>query len=267
MKPSHNKAVINRGLFLLFFILFSGASLAKVAKMSAAWELWYPYQYRNSEGQLVGIDIQYFKEVMRRAKMDYSLDEIPWNIHLQLIKQGQLDVAFAASRNQEREKFAYFSIPYRVESIRIFVLRGGVDNFSITNLHEIANTEILIGIEKGYFYGHEFERLFQQKDFRKRFILVKDIEENIRLLINGKINAVLADPLTMEAFSVKYQLDDYFEAYPLIIFSDNVYFMFSKQSVSIETVNKINVIINELKQSGADKDLLKNNLSFQQVKK
>ena len=248
----------------VFFILSltSPGSMATIEKLSAAWELWYPYQYRNSQGQVVGIDIRYFKEVMRRLNMAYTLDEIPWNRHLELLKEGELDIAFAASRNQEREGYAYFSIPYRIESIRLFMLQGETNSLVINNLNEVSNTNMMVGIEKGYFYGHEFERLFLQPKFRRRFHVANDIEDNVKLMIEGKLQGILVDPLTMDAFSKKYQLHGYFEAHPVIIFSDNVYFMFSKKSVSIETVNKINVVINQLKQSGEDRALLKSQMSF-----
>jgi len=238
-------------LLLVIFFIFNNVAHANNSKNYAVgWELWYPYQYHNKERQLVGLDFDIFNAIIKEANIEVTFTELPWKRHLQYIKTGEMDMAMGSSYTAEREKTAYFSIPYRKEKVNLFVKKGTVNKIIIKSLADLSNTNYLIGVEGGYYYGEQYQQLITSKEFQTHINDVIDLEENVELLFKGHIDGFLVDPVTMKAFSEKYSLEGEFEIHPLEIYQDNIHIMLSRQSCKVEMLAKINKAITKLKQSG-----------------
>jgi len=231
----------------------------KSQEFTVGWELWYPYQFHNSKNELTGVDIEIFNLIAKKANMTISYVELPWQRHLMYIKSGVIDIAFGASYTEERAQTAYFSIPYRKESVNLFVKKGIAKSIKLEKLSDLANTEYLIGVENGYYYGKEYLQLTNNPKFMARIHGVLDIEQNVKMLMKGHIDGFLADPITMQAFIKKYQLEDQFEQHPLPIYQSDIYIMLSKESCNDNDLNKINNAILALKESGKLSEIIKKN--------
>lgn len=222
----------------------------KAKQLSAGWELWYPYQYHNNHSELVGLDIDAFNAIMKRADLSFSIAEIPWKTHLHFIKTGKVDLAMGASKTAERAEYAYFTEPYRQETVNLFVKKGHSDSIKMNSLKDLINSDYILGVESGYYYGEEYAKLINQYDFKENIIEAIDLEQNVSLFLKGHLDGLLVDPNTMHAFIKKYQLLDQFEAHPLPIYSDDIVIMVSKKSVDKSVVEKLNNAINLLKAEG-----------------
>lgn len=225
-------------------------SQVKAGELSVGWELWYPYQYHNENRQLVGLDIDSFNAIMAEAKLSFTTAEIPWKTHLHFIKTGKMDVAMGASWSKDREEYAYFSDPYRKETVKLFVKKGNAKNIQLHSLSDLVGSKYKIGVESGYYYGTDYEELIKTTDFQTNISEVIDLEENVTLLIKGQLDGFLVDPNTMQSFVKKYQMQGEFEAHPLEIYSTNIFIMLSKKSSDIGTLNKINMAITTLTDNG-----------------
>lgn len=214
------------------------------------WELWYPYQYHNEQNELTGVDIEIFNLISKRAGLTVSYVELPWQRHLLYIKSGTVDIAFGASYTEERAETAYFSIPYRKELVNLFVKKGTSKSIKLTKLSDLIDSKYLIGIENGYFYGDEYEKLKTVPGFISRINSVIDIEQNVKMLIKGHIDGFLADPISMQSFVKKYKFEDEFEIHPLPIYQGDIFIMLSKKMCSKADLVKINQAITSLKESG-----------------
>jgi len=218
--------------------------------LAVGWELWYPYQYHNKSRELVGLDFDIFNAVVSHAGLNVTYTELPWKRHVHYIKTGQMDVAMGSSFTSEREKFANFSHPYRKEQVNLFVRNKDLKAIQLSSLSELIGSRFMIGIESGYFYGEEFQTLIQDPKFQAHISEVIDLEENIRLLIDGHLDGILVDPVTMAAFVKKYRLEGQFSKHSLPIYQADIHIMLSKESTDIKLLNQINKSISELKQSG-----------------
>ena len=225
-------------------------SQVKAEDLSVGWELWYPYQYHNENRQLVGLDIDSFNAIMAEAKLSFTTAEIPWKTHLHFIKTGKMDVAMGASWSKDREEYAYFSDPYRKETVKLFVKKGNAKNIQLHSLSDLVGSKYKIGVESGYYYGTDYEELIKTTDFQTNISEVIDLEENVTLLIKGQLDGFLVDPNTMQSFVKKYQMQGEFEAHSLEIYSTNIFIMLSKKSSDIGTLNKINMAITTLTDNG-----------------
>ncbi|TWX48358.1 substrate-binding periplasmic protein [Colwellia hornerae] len=235
------------GLLLIFN---SSAYTASSRDYAVGWELWYPYQYHNKKQELVGLDFDIFNAIIKEANLKVTFTELPWKRHLQYIKTGKMDMAMGASHTLEREESAYFSLPYRLEKVNLFVKKGMTDKIKLETLSDLINSNYMIGVEGGYFYGEEFQELVTTKDFHSHINNVIDLEQNVALLLKGHIDGFLVDPVTMKVFSEKYALQDEFEMHSLKIYQDNIHIMLSRESCSLETLNLINKAITKLKTNG-----------------
>ncbi|MFT6991516.1 MAG: polar amino acid transport system substrate-binding protein [Paraglaciecola sp.] len=227
--------------------------------LSVGWELWYPYQYHNKNRQLVGLDIDTFNAIMAEAKLSFTTAEIPWKTHLHFIHTGKMDIAMGASWSKDREKYAYFSQPYRKETVKLFVKKGNAKNIQLQTLSDLENSPYIVGVESGYYYGEDYQELIKNSAFQANISEVIDLEQNVTLLMKGHLDGFLVDPNTMQSFVKKYQMEKEFEQHSLDIYSADIFIMLSKKSSNPETLSKINKAITTLKNNG---ELIKINSSW-----
>lgn len=235
-------------LFLFITILFSAQ--VKALDLSVGWELWYPYQYHNKNRQLVGLDIDSFNAIMAEAKLSFTTAEIPWKTHLHFLKTGKMDVAMGASWTKERAEYAYFSRPYRKETVKLFVKKGNAKNIQLHTLSDLVGSKYMLGVEGGYYYGEEYENLISTTDFNSNISEVIDLEQNVTLLMKGHLDGFLVDPNTMQSFVKKYHMENEFEQHSLEIYSADIFIMLSKKSSNVATLDKINKAIATLTDNG-----------------
>jgi polar amino acid transport system substrate-binding protein len=211
--------------------------------LSVGWELWYPYQYHNTERELVGLDIESFNAIMAQAKIKYTAAEIPWKTHLHFIKTGKVDLAMGASWSKTREEYAYFSLPYRQENVKLIVKKGNAKNIKLKTLSDLVDSAYMVGVEGGYYYGEVYQELIKQTAFQANISEVIDLEGNVTLLMKGHLDGFLVDPFTMQYFIKKYSMQDQFEEHPMVIYSSDIRIMLSKKFSDKTMLDKINQAI------------------------
>jgi polar amino acid transport system substrate-binding protein len=236
--------------FLLLLITMLFQSHVKAEDLSVGWELWYPYQYHNKNRQLVGLDIDSFNAIMAEANLSFTTAEIPWKTHLHFIKTGKMDVAMGASWSKEREEYAYFSKPYRKETVKLFVKKGNAINIQLQTLSDLVGSQYILGVESGYYYGEDYEKLINIPGFHANISEVIDLEQNVTLLMKGHLDGFLVDPNTMQSFVKKYKMENEFEQHALEIYSADIFIMLSKESSDKGVLDKINRAINTLMDNG-----------------
>tara|TARA_R110000737_G_scaffold22022_4_gene40640 strand:+ start:1212 stop:1967 length:756 start_codon:yes stop_codon:yes gene_type:complete len=237
-----------KNFFIVLCLIINFTSSAK--DLQVGWELWFPYQYRNSQQDLVGLDFEIFNIILAKVGYTTEYTELPWKRHLHYIKTGAMDVAMGASLSEERLRYAMFTQAYRQETVKLFVRSGKANIIKLASLTELTSSKYMIGIESGYYYGDEYQELMKTTEFQEHIIEVVDIEENVTLLLKGHIDGFLVDPATIKAFSNKYQMNGEFEQHALNIYQAGIHLMFSKASVEPAVVKAIDQAISDLKKSG-----------------
>jgi polar amino acid transport system substrate-binding protein len=236
-------------IIILIFNIFCAKAATK--QLSVGWELWYPYQFHNSKQQLVGLDFDIFNAIVNQANLTVSYTELPWKRHLHYLKSGEMDVAMGASYSAERADYAYFTEAYRTEKVMLYVLKNQAKNIRLNTLKDLIDSPYKIGVEAGYFYGNQYQQLIKNKAFSQQINEVIDLEENITLLMAGKLHGILVDPITMKVFVEKYKLTNEFEPHQLTIYQDDIRIMLSKKTMSKENLLLFNKAIAVLKANGS----------------
>lgn len=248
-------------------LCFSNALAKTKSTLSVGWELWYPYQYHNNQHELVGLDIEIFNKIVKKAGYNINYTELPWKRHLQYIKMGKMDIAMGASLSKDRTEYAYFSKPYRTEQVKLYVRTGTRKDISLHSLADLSHSHYMIGVEGGYYYGELYKKLILQPEFRSHISEVIDLEENVKLTLKGHLDGFLVDPVTMRAFVEKYKLFNEFEEHSVEIYQDEIYLMLSKTTMTERDLTRFNDAIVSLQESGELSEIYQQWTSLQASKR
>ena len=249
--------LLNLKKFLIYSFFIVGISMFMNAnqveaksEFSLGWEPWPPFQYEDETKQLTGFDIELITTIMENAGLKVSYRNTPWKRLLFEVQSGRMDMAGAASKTKEREEFAFFTNPYRKETIVLFVQKGQSHKYKFKTLEQLTKSNFKLGVANGYYYGEKYAELIKNPIFKGKVQTVNKDELNIRKLMKNRIDGFLMEPVAATAMLKKLSLLDKAEILPVPIYSDNIFAIFSKASTSTEVVKKFNKSLKELKANG-----------------
>lgn len=124
-------------LLLLSFLisLFSFQALAEKnnCKLTLGFDSWEPYQYMDIGNKVRGLDIDLLRMVAKRMSCNIEYSQGPWIKLLARLKAGEIDILLGASKTEKREKFAFFSDPYRSEQFTLYVRKGDTNALTLNS--------------------------------------------------------------------------------------------------------------------------------------
>lgn len=225
-------------------------------QLNMGWDPWEPYQYLTPENEVKGLEIELVSAMAKEAGCDLKFVQKNWMNLLNGIRNGSIDLLGGASKTKAREKFARFSEEYRNESFVLYVRKGEAGNFQGQSLKDLLASNFKLGVTEDYIYGDEVSALQDDQETAGKFVSVPTTEVNYYNLIQNQIDGFLEDPF-VAAYTIKRKgLGDQIEAHPITVHSGNVALMFSKKSVTPETVVAFNTALAKLKESGKYKKIL-----------
>jgi len=243
------KRVAGLAFVELFVLCAASSALCAECNLSLGWEPWEPYQYKERE-TLTGLDVELVSAIFERTGCTLTFVEAPWARLLTLVEHGKVALAMGASHNQEREAYAYFSQPYRSESMRLFMRKGEAVNFPFQTLAEFAKTPFKLGIIRGYYYGEVFKELMNSADFKKQVLEADDEEENYTKLLKKRIDGFVSDPFVTAAGLRNAGISDQVEMHAVVIHENDIYVIFSKNATTQEQVAQFNQALETMKADG-----------------
>lgn len=223
--------------------------------LSLGWEDWKPYQFESDDGTLTGLDIDMVNAVFEHHGKTLTFNQLPWQRHLDNVKSGIIDLAASASKTSDREQYAYFSDPYRTESAALFIRKADQEKYQFKSLADIIGTNFTLAVTRGYYYGEEFSELMKNDAFQQRIQEVNDNQLAQRQLVRGRVDGFLEDPI---AASVELEeegvADQVINILP--IYSDDIYVMFSKKTMTEGDVKAFNQSLAAMRESGIYDEIL-----------
>lgn len=240
------KFTITLAIFLICYINLTSNNL----ELISAWESWAPYQYLDNQKRLTGLDIELIEAIVKKMNYTIKFKERPWARQLDEIKNGYIDLISGASKTTERENFAYFSAPYRKESAVLYILKNNSARFkNIKKLEDIMNSSFKLGVVREYYYGEDYKKLIKNSQFKRQVQEVHEDIMNYKKLLGRRIDGFLADPVATAAGLRKVNMLDKVTGL-FIVYSDDIYVMFSKKKSSQKVVNDFNTSLELIKNDG-----------------
>lgn len=246
------------GIVLLMLALATArAETAESCVLRVGWTPYAIFTFAGENGEVRGIDAEAIRTVAEGAGCTVTFRQLPWARILLELGSGDLDATSSASRTAERERFAQFSIPYRRADTSIWVRRGESGRYPLSRLADIPASGMRLGVVVGYHYSDEFDRLMRDPAFNAHVDGASGYEVNISKLLHDRIDGFLVDDSTvMEGWMKTLQVRDQLERHPLPMPGEDLHFMFSRASVSAETVAKINKSLERLLVDGGMKTIV-----------
>ena len=248
-------------LLLLFsFFTFSSEAQERNAPkrptLRGGWYLWDPYQFlEKGQGytQLNGLDVNLEKAIAKEAGYTITFDEVSWKQHLEDLVQGRRDIAAGGTQTPEREKFFYFSIPYREESNSLFMLKDSPKRLSFSTVEEflmkVKKTGFKLGVVEGYVYvDPKINAFIKDPKNHTQIFPVDNTYESLEKLFNREIDGFLADRIDGATASWRSSYRE--KITENVIGSVAVHLMFSKKTTTPAIVEAFNKAIQKVKDSG-----------------
>lgn len=233
--------------------------------LKGGWYFWEPYQYNQltpTGYKLTGMDIDLSKRIAKRAGIDISFVEIDWDTHQQQLADGVRDIAAGATYTEERAKFAYFSLPYRFEENSLFVRQDTDKDLTFDTVSEflaqIRLQHFALGVTKGFAYADQQINIFISDDSNEDIIHpFNNDSEALDALMQGEIDGFIADRVVGAALILQRKEELVSIKEVQLSVKTPIHLMFSKKTVPLGVVDKINSQIRQFKPTNEYKDIVK----------
>jgi polar amino acid transport system substrate-binding protein len=226
-------------------------------RLRGGWYPWDPYQYldyQHGVPTLTGFDVEIERALARIMGVEIELPQRAWEEHLAALADGTADIAAGATADKTRERFAYFSKPYRTETDVLILPRGKSSRYPFGTVEQMLDTfakqKFRLGIVAGFVYADPRVNAFIADPANKDHIFPVESEvRNLRNLLAGVIDGFIADRIAATTVAWRRNEGSRIEEHPLR-FSTDIHFMLSRATQTPQSLARLNDAIDQLKQSG-----------------
>jgi polar amino acid transport system substrate-binding protein len=241
---------------LLFTVLFSltgkTAEIRCDKTLTVHLDLHAPSAYLDSNGQIAGMDAMLAQRILTQAgcRVNWHLIPMTGERILRSLQQGKFDVMIRASKTVQRQKYAYFSDPYRDEVVGLFSRKKLKLPATFSMVDALERKLRLIGPVSGW-YGDEFEVLRTKWKQKGYYIAYPDAKRATNLLFiepsRGNLLLVDADIFYLHLGKERY---DQVKLVGKNLHINPTSLMFRQKSLEKNDLIAINQAILMLRQTG-----------------
>ncbi|MDO6445632.1 transporter substrate-binding domain-containing protein [Colwellia sp. 1_MG-2023] len=161
---------------------------------------WAPFEFYDENKEFSGISADYIKHAESKLNVTFMPQkELSWAQAFAGFKQGNVDVMSAIFFTEERAKNINFTEPYFEISL---VLVSKENAYYAESLSSLDNKKL------GLITDYVYDELIQQKHPNIELISVNTVEEGLKLLQSGKIDAFMDSIATINYEINKHKLND-----------------------------------------------------------
>lgn len=231
-------------------------------RWSGATTHYPPYNYQ-ANGQLVGLTIDIWNEVIQRlGTQQDSVKLYPWKRALHNTKAGSTDVLFNAGVSEDRKKWGRYSKHVKITQKYMLFSRKGEAYASDHSFQSLKNASI--AIRRGFLYGFgSFKRSLTTPVFKEIF-QTDSTAQSLRLLLNERVDLFVADYYSAMHVIKEQKLEDKVQLVTeigtdksLVALELPLHFLFSKKSVSKDQADKFDQALLSLLTDGTYAQILK----------
>lgn len=214
------------------------------------WSSWHPFSFRDEQQQLQGLDIDLLEAIFNRAGFHANYSEMPWARVLRELEFGTIQLTMSANQTAERDLYARFTLPYRNEETVLLVRRQDKGRWQeITQLSDLlSRPDFTIGLLRDFDYGTDFRTFMQSPQMQQRLLVRLKMEPLIKLLLAGRIQGVVMDPMGLQQLNLAGVPLDQLTTL-LNIQQTPVHLMLSRRTTTPQQLQRLDEAIRALLQS------------------
>lgn len=231
-------------LFLLFILMFATSCGKEKEKLVLATEAGFaPYEYYDNN-EIVGVDIDIAKEIADRLDMELVIKDVYFDSIITEVKTGKSDIGAAGiSYTEERSREVDFTIDY-MESKQVLIVKkdSGIDSIDKIKNGKIA---VQLGSVADSYLTEEYKNITVVRE-KKFLAAIQDLKDD-------KVVGVVMDEVPAQEL-----ITDDLIILPDALVIDHYGMVVKKGNRAL--LNKINIIIEELKETGKIDEFLLSHL-------
>lgn len=214
------------------------------------WSSWHPFSFRDEQQQLQGLDIDLLEAIFNRAGFHANYSEMPWARVLRELEFGTIQLTMSANQTAERDLYARFTLPYRNEETVLLIRRQDKGRWQeITQLSDLlSRPDFTIGLLRDFDYGTDFRTFMQLPQMQQRLLIRLKMEPLIKLLLAGRIQGVVMDPMGLQQLNLAGLPLDQLTTL-LDIQQTPVHLMLSRRTTTPQQLQRLDEAIRALLQS------------------
>nr|WP_301952770.1 transporter substrate-binding domain-containing protein [Aeromonas hydrophila] len=214
------------------------------------WSSWHPFSFRDEQQQLQGLDIDLLEAIFNRAGFHANYSEMPWARVLRELEFGTIQLTMSANQTAERDLYARFTLPYRNEETVLLIRRQDKGRWQeITQLSDLlSRPDFTIGLLRNFDYGTDFRTFMQSPQMQQRLLVRLKMEPLIKLLLAGRIQGVVMDPMGLQQLNLAGLPLDQLTTL-LDIQQTPVHLMLSRRTTTPQQLQRLDEAIRTLLQS------------------
>lgn len=212
-------------------------------------DVWEPYQFVDVNGDVRGIDIELVSSVINDMGCSAEYVQGTWVSLLEDLRNGDVDILLGASKTEAREKFAYFSVPYRMEEFSLYIRKDDPKSAAYANINEFIENGSKIGVVGDYYYGENISTLIDDEQNSEQFVFGIMGELNIARLLDMDIDVFIEDNFVGASLLRRKALGELIVEHGYTIKTGNIYVMFARSSINEAQVASFNSAMSTFKNS------------------
>lgn len=221
-------------------------------RLSMGWDPWPPFHFIDHHGELTGFDVEIVSVLAEDVGCDLDFVRDSWVNLLAGVREGSISLVTGATQSPEREEYAHFSAPVRLEEFALFFRTGEEYRWSGASLAELLEQGMRVGITEAYDYGNDLNATLESDRFGAQVTRARFGEANVSRLMELEIDGFLEDHHAAQAMIRRLGLKADVQAHPMALGRvGEVRIMFSRVAVPEELAARIDESLLRLKASGA----------------
>jgi polar amino acid transport system substrate-binding protein len=241
-----NIVIIRNRSFLTAFmglclLVANSLNAASSCNLTLGMSNWLPYQAISESGEPHGLQVELIEQIAAQAKCTLKYRSMTFQAGLKELEQGTVDFLVNATPSEERSKIALFSIPYRNEFLLLYSTQKYLEKCHRMTLEELIRDGFRLGIQYQLYYGEELRLIQQSPELNRLLRYVESNVQHVDLVESEDLDGIIDDPVVVSYRStINPERSGVLKSCPIQISTSPVSMMFSKKSVSKETVERFN---------------------------
>lgn len=247
------------------FLVFSSGYLQKIALLliltismplfckeslndNCTFRLQYHKDLLKDRNSIVGLkyqtEINNLKHLLFNIQCNIVEVDVPPGRGFLLMDEGEIDVMIAITKNPEREKNFHFIGPHGKERNWLIGQREKI--FAVSNLYDLRNSRLTMSLTKSAFYGFAFEELKKDKNIENRIIYMTSNEQKMNIFIKRRVDVTIENEYVINEMVSSGLFDKLNLAKLFLVDESDIYYAFSRKSMSNEKAEKLQSIWNHM---------------------
>lgn len=184
-------------VILLAFLgfIFTGKHVfaQTTTNLQVVTEFWYPFNYKNAQGEIIGSATQSVKQILAKAQVNYEISMYDWSFAYNLARSQANVIIYSILRTPAREHLFHWVCPVASEVKNSVYKLATRKDIRVASINDLVNYSI--NVTRGTFPHQYFVE--QGMEVGKNLQLTSNNQANILMLFKQRVDLIVEAELAI----------------------------------------------------------------------